>query len=249
VAIASITIEELRDYVNAALFFLLVPPLTLGLRRFFDRRTARFDHRAKVLFAVPYFLAPLLFLTAGKIGWVLLLPVVLSLAMPYTRELVRSRLWIRSLLRPEMRPFHALIVTEGVGWIFFRGVVLWKRIAHIPTLFLEVMFVALFIGLFWLVALYIARLAQARVRARPRRDVRARRRCRSAARVSSPRCNPDSTDAASGGVDRHRVSALGRAVSAHTPGATAGERLEARCLVRHPAPDLCRELRLNRPSL
>lgn len=163
VAIGVVTIEhdsKLRDYVNAALFFLLVPPLTLGLRRIFDRRTARFDVRARLLFALPYFFAPLFFLTTGKIGWVLLLPVVLSLAMPYTLELVRSRLWIRSLLRPEMGPFHALIVAEGVGWVFFRGVVLWKRIAHIPTLFLEVLFVALFLGLFWLVALYIARLAQ-----------------------------------------------------------------------------------------
>ncbi len=163
VAIGVVTIEhdsKLRDYVNAALFFLLVPPFTIALRRLFDRRTARFDARARVLFALPYFLAPLLFLTTGKVGWVLALPVMLSLAIPYTLAHIQSRQWIRSLLRREMRPFHALIVAEAVGWIFFRGVVLWKRIAHIPTLFLEALFVSLFVAIFWLAALYTARLAQ-----------------------------------------------------------------------------------------
>src|SRR5260221_9868511 len=163
VAIGVVTIEhdsKLRDYVNAALFFLLVPPFTLLLRRPFDRRTAAFDTQAKVLFAAPFFLAPLLYLTTGKIGWVLLLPVVLALALPYTRDLIASRSWIRSILRPEMRPFHALIGAEAVGWIFFRGLVLWKRIAHIPTLFLEAIFVALFMALFWFVVLFAARVAQ-----------------------------------------------------------------------------------------
>src|SRR5258708_2289397 len=102
VAIGVVTIEhdsKLRDYVNAALFFLLVPPFTIALRRLFDRRTARFDARARVLFALPYFLAPLLFLTPGKVGWVLALPVMLSLAIPYTLAHIQSRQWIRSLLR------------------------------------------------------------------------------------------------------------------------------------------------------
>jgi hypothetical protein len=163
VAIGVVTIEhdsKLRDYVNAALFFLLVPPFTLVLRRLFDRRTAAFDVRARVLFATPYFLAPLLYLTTGKVGWVLLLPVVLSVAMPYTRDLIQSRRWIRSLLRPEMGPFHALIAAEAGGWIFFRGMVVGKRIAHVPTLFLEALFVALFIALFWFVVLFAARVAQ-----------------------------------------------------------------------------------------
>src|SRR5260221_5817123 len=104
VAIGVVTIEhdsKLRDYVNAALFFLLVPPFAIALRRLFDRHTARFDARAKVLFALPYFLAPLLFLTTGKVGWVLALPVVLSLAVPFTLPHIQSRQLIRSVLRRE----------------------------------------------------------------------------------------------------------------------------------------------------
>src|ERR1700738_2080594 len=50
-AVGVVTIEhdsKLRDYVNAALFFLLVPPLTLGLRRVGDRLTGRLDTRGYV---------------------------------------------------------------------------------------------------------------------------------------------------------------------------------------------------------
>lgn len=162
-AVGVVTIEhdsKLHDYVNAALFFLLVPPLTLVFRRLGERFTASYDVRDRALFALPYFLAPLFFLTTGKVGWVLILPVVLSFGIPRARALVESRQWLRLLLRRELHPFHALIAAEAFGWIFFRGIVTWKRIAHIPTLFLEVVFVALFVGIFWLVAVYAARVAQ-----------------------------------------------------------------------------------------
>lgn len=162
-AVGVVTIEhdsKLRDYVNVALFFLLVPPLTIVFRRQGERLTRGFDDAGRVLFALPYVLAPLLFLTTGKVGWVLLLPLVLSFALPRTRALLGSRRWLRQLLRRELWPFHALIVAEALGWLFYRAIVTWRRIAHIPTLFLEALFVALFVLIFWLVAVYIARLAQ-----------------------------------------------------------------------------------------
>lgn len=162
-AVGVVTIErdsKLNDYVNAALFLLLVPPLTLVFRRLGERYTAAYGVRDRVLFALPYLLAPLLFLTTGKVGWVVLLPMVLSFGVPRTLALVASRRWIRQLLRQTMWPFHALVVTEAAGWIFFRALVTGRRIAHIPTLFLEVLFVTLFAALFWLVAVYAARLTQ-----------------------------------------------------------------------------------------
>jgi hypothetical protein len=162
-AVGIVTIQhesKLRDYVNAALFFLLVPPLTIVFRRVADRFTKRFDVRGTVLFALPYLLAPLFFLTTGKVGWVLLLPLALSFGIPRVLALVESRRWIRALLRSALRPFHALLAAEAMGWVLFRYLVTARRIAHVPTLFLEVVFVLLFVVLFWLAALYAARVAQ-----------------------------------------------------------------------------------------
>jgi hypothetical protein len=162
-AIGIITIQhvsKLREYVNAALFFLLVPPLTIVFRRLGERFTARFDARSKVLFALPFLLAPLFFLTTGKVGWVLLLPPLLSFGIPRTLALVESRAWLRTLLRRPLRPFHTLVAAEAVGWVLFRYLVTARRIAHVPTLFLEVVFITLFVALFWLAIVYAARVAQ-----------------------------------------------------------------------------------------
>src|SRR5581483_10896184 len=89
VAIGVVTIEhasKMRDYVTAALFFLLVPPLTV----WFFRAGARVEagHRravapqhqtlASLLFSLPYLLSPAFYLTTGKAGWVLLLPLTIS---------------------------------------------------------------------------------------------------------------------------------------------------------------------------
>ena len=86
VAIGAVTIErysKLRDYLGAALFFLLVPPLTIWLRRVLGRATRRLRTMGeRVLFTVPYLLSPLFYLTTGKVGWILLLPIALSLTGP-----------------------------------------------------------------------------------------------------------------------------------------------------------------------
>ncbi len=171
VAIGAVTIEhasKLRDYLTAALFFVLVPPLTVWFRRTGSRIDAHYrrsvtaEHQtlASILFSIPYFVSPALYLTTGKVGWVLLLPLALSNAAPRALAFADQRIWVRRLLRPEMRPFHALILTAGMSWMLFRYLVVWKRIAHIPTLFLELVFVALFLAIFLIGAVYVALLAK-----------------------------------------------------------------------------------------
>ena len=163
VAVGLVTIErysKLRDYLSFALFFLLVPPLTIYLRGLIARAVKGMRTPAAMLFTVPYFFSPLFYLTTGKAGWILLLPIVLSFAGPRALEFWRTRRWIRDLFRREMGPYHALLFCEALSWILFRYLVVAGRIAHIPTLFLEVVFVAAFLGIFWAAAIAIARLAQ-----------------------------------------------------------------------------------------
>lgn len=156
VAIGLVTIErysKLRDYLGAALFFLLVPPLTVALQRLLRKRP-------HPLATVPYFFSPIFYLTTGKVGWILGIPIALSLGGPKLLQVVQTRLWIRRMFRAELRPYHALLFTEALAWLFYRYLVTARRIGHIPTLFLEVVFVALFLAIFWAAALLIARLAQ-----------------------------------------------------------------------------------------
>lgn len=162
VAIGLVTIErysKLRDYLGAALFFLGVPPLTIALQRMFARRAVRETFSGAVLFLVPWFLSPFFYLTTGKAGWILLLPAALSFAGPGALELWRRR-WIRDLFRRDLASWHALLFCEAVSWLFFRYIVTGRRLAHIDTLLLETVFVALFLAIFWGAAILIARIAE-----------------------------------------------------------------------------------------
>jgi hypothetical protein len=170
-AIGVVTIErysKLHDYVIAALFFLLVPPLTIWFRRIgarveaSHRRAVAPEHRtlASILFSVPYLLSPAFYLTTGKAGWILLLPLALSNGAPRAIAFADHRLWLRRLLRPEMWPFHALTIIGGLSWILFRYLVVWRRIAHIPTLFLELVFLILFLAVFVIISIYAGVLAK-----------------------------------------------------------------------------------------
>ncbi len=156
VAIGLVTIErysKLRDYLGAALFFLLVPPLTVWLQRLLRKRP-------HPLATVPYFFSPLFYLTTGKVGWILGIPIALSFGLPKLLQFTQTRSWLRRMFRDELRPYHALLFTEALAWLFFRYLVTARRIAHIPTLFLEVVFVAMFLAIFWAAALLIAKLAE-----------------------------------------------------------------------------------------
>jgi hypothetical protein len=164
VAVGVVTIDEyskLRDYLGAALFFLLVPLLTLWFQRILERSSNKLASTAERLtFASAFFLAPFFYLTTGKVGWILLLPIALAYAAPRLIAFARTRKWVRDLFRRDLGPYHALLFSEALGWLFFRYLVTGRRIAHVDTLFLEVTFVALFLGIFWGAAMLFARIAQ-----------------------------------------------------------------------------------------
>ncbi len=176
VAVGVVTIRHYaksKDYFAAALFFVLVPLLTLWFQRTGERLIAgaqsRFawrpdphdrDMAVTLLFTTPFFLSPLFYLTTGKAGWVLLLPVALAWAGPRMLLLFDESRWLRRILSREFHPYHALVFAEALSWIVFRYMVTGRRIAHIPTLLLETVFVALFLALFWTAALLVSRLAE-----------------------------------------------------------------------------------------
>lgn len=175
VAIGLVTIQrysKLRDYAGVSLFLVAVPLLTLWfhqrgasvlevLQRDFAWHRGGARHvSVGLLFTLPFILSPLLFLTTGKFGWVLFLPLAVALGGPRALLFIEQRLWFRRLFREEMRPYHALLFAEALAWIVFRYIAAARRIGHVPTLFLEVVFVLLFGALFWAAAILAARLAE-----------------------------------------------------------------------------------------
>jgi hypothetical protein len=169
VAIGVVTIarySKLKDYLDAALFFLLVPPLTVWFQRIGSRLLAREQRISRrpmtvaVLFTVPFLLSPLFYLTTGKAGWILLLPVAVAYACTRAVLFFDMHRWLRRLFRPELHPYHALLFCEALSWILFRYLVTGRRIGHVRTLFLEAVFVAMFLALFWAVAFFIGRLIE-----------------------------------------------------------------------------------------
>jgi hypothetical protein len=168
VAVGRVTIErasKLRDYVAALLFFITIPPATIALHRLGAKQLEAFRRRSSdprlvsLLFVTPFFLAPFLYLTTFKWGWPLLIPLIASQAGPRVAIAYECTQWMRRLLRREMQPYHALLLVESLAWVLFRYIAVGKRIAHIPTLFLEVVFILFFVALFWGAFLMIARLA------------------------------------------------------------------------------------------
>lgn len=161
VAVGRVTVEnasKLRDYLGALLFFLLVPPLTIWFHRLGARQLDRFPGTlAGSLFVAPFFLAPFLYLTTFKWGWPLIIPLAASQLGPRALLLVERTRWLRQLLR--QRAFNALVVAEALAWILFFYIGTWHRIAHVATLFLEVVFVGFFVALFWIAFALIARVA------------------------------------------------------------------------------------------
>ena len=161
VAVGRVTVEnasKLREYLTALLFFVLVPPLTIGLYRLGSRQLERFPGTLpSALFVAPFFLAPFLYLTTFKWGWPLIIPLAASQLGPRALLLFRRTRWLRQLLA--MKAFNALIAAEALAWILFFYIGTWHRIAHIATLFLEIVFVGFFIALFWCAFALIARIA------------------------------------------------------------------------------------------
>ncbi len=171
VAVGRVTVEnasKLRDYLTVLLFFIIAPAATIPLYRLGARENLRLRaavsgesvrNLVSALFIAPFFLAPFLYLTTFKPAWPILIPLAFSQLLPRAVIMWQRTLWIRKLFVREMAPHHALIVVEALSWILFRYIAVGKRIAHIPTLFLEIAFIAFFIALFWLAFLLIARVA------------------------------------------------------------------------------------------
>jgi hypothetical protein len=171
VAVGRVTIErasKLRDYLTALLFFVIMPIATPWLFRLGVRQCDRLRAQVRgggsknlvaMLFVIPFFLAPFLYLTTFKWGWPLLLPLLLAQLLPRAVIARERHLWVRRLFRAEMIPVHTLITVEALSWILFRYIATGRRIAHIPTLFLEVVFVFFFVAVFWLALIGVARMA------------------------------------------------------------------------------------------
>jgi hypothetical protein len=171
VAVGRVTVEnasKLRDYLTVLLFLLITPAATipffgLGAREN-DRLRKAVDgdgvrNLVSLLFVAPFFLAPFLYLTTFKPAWPVLIPLAISQFLPRAVIAWHRRMWVRRLFVAEMEPFHALIAVEALAWILFRYIAVGKRIAHIPTLFLEIAFIGFFVALFWLAFLLVARIA------------------------------------------------------------------------------------------
>lgn len=166
VAIGLVTIQhdsKARDYVTAAIFYLIVSAGTVVLRRLFERSLERWGERERpltgaLLFSMPLISAPLLYLTTRKEMWALVLPLTLSFGSLALLRAWRHQQWIRSLFGSDSAPFHLLVAVESLSWILFRYLVTGKRIAHIPTLVLETLFIAFFMALFWSTIVFIALL-------------------------------------------------------------------------------------------
>lgn len=180
-AVGRITVDgyaKQRDYLGALLFYLLVPLLAFLFRKLLDRWFERIAGRAAGLgpafaFSLPFWIAPLLYLTTRKELWGILLPPVLAAIVPGWLRLRRERAWMRDLERPELAPFHLLVLTSAFAWVLFRAMAAGTRIAHIPTLFLEIPFIAFFMILFWAIGAGFAR-AVSLVAHRPQDELFAR---------------------------------------------------------------------------
>lgn len=174
-AIGRVTVDGVsksKDYLTALLFLLVTPTATVYLaatgRRLLESMwrvvpagaagsSAR--QTSTVLFTIPFFLSPALYLTTRKEGWALLLPLIVSQFASRAYLLAQRKSWFSTFWRPDLYPFHGLMVCEALSWIIFRYLVTGVRIAHIPTLFLESIFVAFFLAVFHAAGIVIARMA------------------------------------------------------------------------------------------
>jgi hypothetical protein len=176
VAVGRVSIDRWSkeaDYLSALFFFIavgigtvLVRPVTEWLMSTWSRGLAfasleardRFLLRQTLLLALPLMLAPLFFLTTRKEMWGVLLPLLLAFALCQAhRALVRDR-WRRELFLGDSATFLGLVLAEAASWIVFRYLVTGSRIGHIATLFLELIFIGVFLALGVSTAILISRL-------------------------------------------------------------------------------------------
>jgi hypothetical protein len=169
VAVGRVTVEgasKLQDYVRAGWFYVSVVLLTLGFGAAMTRLLERWCRRAPrgpqlsvvVLAATPFFLSPFLYMATRKELWSILLPPVLAAIVVVAEHAFRSKAWFRDLFSPENGPFHLLVAAAGGSSLLFRYAATGERIAHIPSLLLEVILLLFFLGLFHLFVILISRM-------------------------------------------------------------------------------------------
>jgi hypothetical protein len=178
VGVGRVTVDgasKLEDYAGLALFYLFVPLGTYfagsGLVRLHRRAAAALDATegdgrfiaSAAVIAAALLLSPWFALTTRKEGWAVIMPPLLALGAIAAWRFARSRPWIAALRAPELRATHALLLTEAAAALLFRYLVTGRRVAHIPTLLLEIVFVALLALTFWAAAVGLARLVHVRV--------------------------------------------------------------------------------------
>lgn len=161
VAVGRVTVEgasKLQDYVAFGYFVVIVPLLTLLLMHWLPR-IGRWmsswvpDGRAPLsivaLASLPLILSPFLYLTTYKELWPVVLSPVLS-GLVLAGWVAHQRLeWLRALLHSGDRGAHALVITEGLALLLFRYIAAGERIAHVPSLLLETIFILVFLSLWW----------------------------------------------------------------------------------------------------
>jgi hypothetical protein len=169
VAVGRVTVEgasKLQDYVRAAWFYVSVVLLTVGFGALMSRLLERWWRRASggprlyvvMMAATPFLLSPFLYLSTRKELWSILLPPVLAGIVVVVERAFRSRLWLRDLVSADNGPFHLLVASAAASWLLFRYTATGERIAHIPSLLLEVILLGLFFGIFHLVIVLISRM-------------------------------------------------------------------------------------------
>lgn len=161
VAVGRVTVEaasKLQDYVRFGYFVVLVPFLTLLLAHWLPRLEKRITSPASAtepplpvfgLAALPLVLSPFLYLTTYKELWSVPFPPLLSWMALASWVLIERFDWIRAILRAGERGTHALIVAEGMALLLFRYIATGRRIAHIPSLLLETIVVAVLLVVWW----------------------------------------------------------------------------------------------------
>ena len=185
IAIGRVTLDgasKTADYAGALLFYVLVgfctPFLARAGLRLFEKivRPAlpRLGDGERALLAltcaVPFWIAPLLHVVTRKEVWPLLLPPVLGWGICFAWSRLKVIPWLGRLFARDMAGLHALVVSAGTAWLLFRYLVKGALIAHIPTLFLEVIFLAFFLVAFDAAGVFIARLARLTLGAEERRS-------------------------------------------------------------------------------
>ncbi len=164
--------SKLQDYVAGMVLMVGVPLLAVWLDRVGLRlfewlirplRGTRLADRddlialTAVVFTLPFFFSPFLYIVTKKELWSVPLPIALCFVGPLLIRLTHTRFWFRQILAAENGYLHALLIAEGGSWVLFRYLAAGRRIAHMDSLLLEAILMVSFVALFWGTAVFLAR--------------------------------------------------------------------------------------------